>query len=110
MPNNLTNSRYTVQFPKFEHAVLAGAALGTLGPLLSYSWRPFRDYILGDALRRSNLPPLGDLDLRAAMKQTYSFVELPKPAEIERSAQPRHPYCSIASWYLWLSLENQGGM
>jgi hypothetical protein len=94
MPNNLTNSGYTVQFPKFEHAVLAGAALG---PLLFYSWRPFRDYILGDALRRSNLLPLGDLGVRAAIKQTYGLVELPKPAEIERLAQPWHPYCSIAS-------------
>jgi DNA-3-methyladenine glycosylase II len=25
--------------------------------------------------------------------------------EIERIASPWHPYCSVASWYLWRSLE-----
>ncbi len=36
-----------MRFPKFKHALLTGAALGALGPLLYYSGRPFRDYILG---------------------------------------------------------------
>ena len=39
-----------VQFPKFKHAVLTGAVLGAVGPLLYYSSRPARDYILGNGL------------------------------------------------------------
>jgi hypothetical protein len=99
-----------VQFLKFKHPVLAGAALGAFGPLLFYSWRPFRDDILGDALRHPNVLRLGDLGVRAAIKQAYGLVELAKPAEIEGLPQPWHPYSSIASWYLRRSLENQGGM
>ena len=51
MPNNSAQFRGTaVQFPKFKHAVLTGAILGAVGPLLYYSSRPARDYILGNGL------------------------------------------------------------
>jgi DNA-3-methyladenine glycosylase II len=62
------------------------------------------------ALRRTNVLPTGDLGVRAAMKRAYGLEELPKPAEMERLAAAWHPYCSIATWYLWRSLENQGAM
>jgi DNA-3-methyladenine glycosylase II len=62
------------------------------------------------ALRRPNVLPVGDLGVRAAIKRAYGLAELPTPAEIERLAEPWHPYCSVACWYLWRSLENQGGM
>ena len=59
------------------------------------------------ALQRPNVLPVGDLGVRAAMKKAYGLAELPKPQEMERIAAAWHPYCSIASWYLWRSLENQ---
>jgi DNA-3-methyladenine glycosylase II len=62
------------------------------------------------ALRRPNVLPVGDLGVRVAIKKAYGLAELPKPAEIERLAEAWHPYCSVASWYLWRSLENQGGI
>jgi DNA-3-methyladenine glycosylase II len=62
------------------------------------------------ALRRPNVLPTGDLGVRAAMKKSYGLQQLPKPAEMEQIAQPWHPYCSVATWYLWRSLENQGAM
>lgn len=62
------------------------------------------------ALRRTNVLPTGDLGVRAAMKKAYGLPELPKPAEMERIASAWHPYCSVAAWYLWRSLENQGAM
>ncbi len=62
------------------------------------------------ALQRPNVLPVGDLGVRAAMKKAYGLAELPKPEEMERIAAAWHPYCSIASWYLWRSLENQGAM
>jgi DNA-3-methyladenine glycosylase II len=62
------------------------------------------------ALQRPNVLPVGDLGVRAAMKKAYGLAELPKPEEMERIAAAWHPYRSIASWYLWRSLENQGAM
>lgn len=59
------------------------------------------------ALRRPNVLPTGDLGVRAAIKKAYNLPELPKPEEIEKIARAWHPFCSIASWYLWRSLENQ---
>jgi len=60
------------------------------------------------ALQRPNVLPVGDLGVRAAIKKAYGLAELPKPQEMESIAAAWHPYCSIASWYLWRSLENQG--
>jgi DNA-3-methyladenine glycosylase II len=57
------------------------------------------------ALRRPDVLPTGDLGIRAAIRKAYGFAELPKPAEIETLARPWRPYCSVASWYLWRSLE-----
>ncbi|MEO7145714.1 MAG: DNA-3-methyladenine glycosylase, partial [Bryobacteraceae bacterium] len=62
------------------------------------------------ALRRPNVLPTGDLGVRAAIKKAYGLPELPTPAEMETIAQGWHPFCSVASWYLWRSLENQGAM
>jgi DNA-3-methyladenine glycosylase II len=57
------------------------------------------------ALRRPNVLPVGDLGVRTAIKKAYRLAEMPKPAEVERIAERWHPYCSVASWYLWRSLE-----
>jgi DNA-3-methyladenine glycosylase II len=62
------------------------------------------------ALRRLDVLPTGDLGVRAAIKKAYNLSELPKPAEMERLAAAWRPYCSVASWYLWRSLENQGAL
>ena len=62
------------------------------------------------ALRRPDVLPIGDLGVRAAIKRAYDLADLPAPVEMERIAAPWRPYCSIASWYLWRSLENQGAM
>jgi len=57
------------------------------------------------ALRRTNVLPSGDLGIRAAIRKAYGLAELPKPAEIEEMGQRWHPYCTVAAWYLWRSLE-----
>jgi DNA-3-methyladenine glycosylase II len=62
------------------------------------------------ALRRRDVLPTGDFGVRAAMKKAYGLAEMPKPAEMERIAAAWRPYCSVASWYLWRSLDNQGAM
>ena len=62
------------------------------------------------ALRRPNVLPSGDLGIRVAVQRAYSLAEVPKPAEVERIASPWHPFCSLASWYLWRSLEGRAGL
>ena len=62
------------------------------------------------ALRRPDVLPTGDLAVRAAIKKAYNLPELPTPAEMEKIAAAWRPYCSVASWYLWRSLDNQGAM
>jgi DNA-3-methyladenine glycosylase II len=57
------------------------------------------------ALRRTDVLPSGDLGIRAAIRQAYGLAELPEPAEIETLAARWRPYCTVASWYLWRSLE-----
>lgn len=57
------------------------------------------------ALRRTDVLPTGDLGIRNAMRKAYAMAEPPSPAEMETMAKRWRPYCSVASWYLWRSLE-----
>ena len=57
------------------------------------------------ALRRMNVLPTGDFGVRTAIKRAYGLEDLPKPKEMEQIAQPWRPYCTVASWYLWRSLD-----
>ncbi|MBI4892927.1 MAG: DNA-3-methyladenine glycosylase 2 family protein [Acidobacteria bacterium] len=57
------------------------------------------------ALRRRDILPTGDAGVRGAMRTLYRLKELPTPEEMVRRARPWRPYASIASWYLWSSLE-----
>jgi DNA-3-methyladenine glycosylase II len=62
------------------------------------------------ALRRTNVLPSGDLGIRAAIRKAYGLPELPKPAEIEALGERWHPYCTVAAWYLWRSLEPKANL
>lgn len=57
------------------------------------------------ALKRSNVLPSGDLGIRNAIRKAYGMAEMPKPVEIDTLGEPWRPYRTVASWYLWRSLE-----
>jgi len=57
------------------------------------------------ALRRTDVLPTGDLGIRAAIRKAYGLPDLPKPPEMHKLAERWRPYCTVASWYLWRSLE-----
>jgi DNA-3-methyladenine glycosylase II len=57
------------------------------------------------ALRRQDVLPVGDLGIRNAIQRAYGLAEPPKPTEMEVIAERWRPYCTVASWYLWRSLE-----
>jgi DNA-3-methyladenine glycosylase II len=62
------------------------------------------------ALRRADVLPSADLGIRAAVRKLYGLPELPKPAQVEELARNWRPYCTVASWYLWRSLEGKAGL
>lgn len=62
------------------------------------------------ALRRPNVLPTGDLGVRAAIRKAYRLRDLPKPARIEKIARRWHPYCSVAAWYLWRSVDGDAAV
>jgi len=62
------------------------------------------------ALRRTDVLPVGDLGIRNAMKKAYGMAEAPTPAEMEALAKSWRPYCTVASWYLWRSLEGEAAL
>jgi DNA-3-methyladenine glycosylase II len=57
------------------------------------------------ALRRTDVLPTGDLGIRNAIRKAYGMAEPPTPADVEAMALRWRPYCTVASWYLWRSLE-----
>ena len=61
------------------------------------------------SLGRMDVLPVGDLGIRRAIERLYEFDHLPTAEEIEQVAEERgwRPYCSIASWFLWRSLEEK---
>lgn len=57
------------------------------------------------ALQRPNVLASGDLGVRTAVQRAYRKRKLPTPKQMEKIAASWHPYCSVACWYLWRSLE-----
>lgn len=56
-------------------------------------------------LHRLDVLPVDDLGIRAAIRRIYSLPELPDKKTVEKLGKNWRPYCMIASWYLWRSLE-----
>jgi DNA-3-methyladenine glycosylase II len=59
---------------------------------------------------RLNVMPSGDLGIRVAVRNVYGLAEMPKPGEVDEIARRWHPYRTVASWYLWRSLEAKAGL
>lgn len=55
-------------------------------------------------LGRPDVWPVDDFGIRKALQLAYRMRSLPKPARMERLAEPWRPYRSVACWYLWRSL------
>jgi DNA-3-methyladenine glycosylase II len=62
------------------------------------------------ALQRPDILPVGDLGIRTAMRKAYRMRALPKPERMEKIARAWRPWCSVASWYLWRSLDGEAAL
>ncbi|MGI8512883.1 MAG: DNA-3-methyladenine glycosylase family protein [Solirubrobacteraceae bacterium] len=58
-------------------------------------------------LERPDVLAVGDLGVRAAIRNEYGLEELPKPVEMTELAEPWRPHRSTACRYLWRSLDNE---
>jgi len=56
-------------------------------------------------LGRPDILPTGDFAIRLAFKNLYGKRRDPTPAMIIKHARRWQPYSSVASWYLWRSLD-----
>jgi DNA-3-methyladenine glycosylase II len=56
------------------------------------------------SLGRPDVLPVGDLGLRKGIRRLYSLSELPQKNKIEQIAQKWRPYRTVATWYIWKSL------
>jgi DNA-3-methyladenine glycosylase II len=57
-------------------------------------------------LGRPDVLPVGDLGVRRAVERLYGLEALPSVAELEALGERWRPYRSLASLYLWESLDN----
>jgi DNA-3-methyladenine glycosylase II len=56
-------------------------------------------------MMRPNVLPLDDIGLINGISQNYFSGEAVSRSEIREVAAPWAPYCSVATWYLWRSLD-----
>ncbi|HSW37816.1 MAG TPA: DNA-3-methyladenine glycosylase [Candidatus Saccharimonadales bacterium] len=58
---------------------------------------------------RLDVLPTGDLGIRNGIRKLYGFEHVPTPQKIIELAEKNHwhPYESVASWYIWHSIDNK---
>jgi DNA-3-methyladenine glycosylase II len=59
-------------------------------------------------LHRPDILPVGDLGILTAVQKAYRLRKRPTPDRLRQLADVWKPYRSIACWYLWRSLDNEG--
>ena len=57
-------------------------------------------------LHRPDVLPVGDLGIVIAVQRAYGLRTRPKPERLRRIGEAWRPYRSVASWYLWRSLDD----
>ena len=58
-------------------------------------------------LGRPDVLPVDDLGIKMSIRKIYSLRKLPAAKKIEKIASNWHPYCSVASLYLWHARSSQ---
>ncbi len=58
-------------------------------------------------LTRPDVFPAGDLGIVKAVQKAYNLRKTPDVKRLHTIAEKWRPYRSVASWYLWASLENK---
>ena len=73
-------------------------AVKGLGPWSAHMFLMFH-------LGREDVLPVGDLGVRRAVEREYDLPDMPQPQALEELARPWSPHRTLASFYLWESLD-----
>ena len=65
------------------------------------------EMILLFTFNRSNIWPLQDIGLLRAVSNNYKKKYFPPKSFLEKLYKKFTPYCSVATWYLWRSIDNE---
>ena len=65
------------------------------------------EMILLFTYNRSNIWPVQDIGLLRAISNNYRKSYLPPMSYVNRLKKRFSPYCSVATWYLWRSIDDE---
>ena len=65
------------------------------------------EMILLFTFNRSNIWPLQDIGLLRAISNNYNKKYFPPKIFLDKLYKRFTPYCSVATWYLWRSIDNE---
>jgi len=65
------------------------------------------EMILLFTFNRSNIWPLQDIGLLRAVSNNYKKKYFPPKSFLKKLHKKFTPYCSVATWYLWRSIDNE---
>ena len=65
------------------------------------------EMILLFTFNRSNIWPLQDIGLLRAISKNYNKKYFPPKTFLNKLHKKFTPYCSVATWYLWRSIDNE---
>ena len=65
------------------------------------------EMILLFTFNRSNIWPLQDIGLLRAISNNYNKKYFPPKKFLNKLYKKFSPYCSVATWYLWRSIDNE---
>ena len=65
------------------------------------------EMILLFTFNRSNIWPLQDIGLLRAVSNNYNKKYFPPKSFLDKLYKKFTPYCSVATWYLWRSIDNE---
>ena len=65
------------------------------------------EMILLFTFNRSNIWPLQDIGLLRAISNNYNKKYFPPKAFLKKLHKKFTPYCSVATWYLWRSIDDE---
>ena len=89
-----------IKFMNDEEAIIYLSSLRQIG-------RWSAEMILLFTFNRSNIWPLQDIGLLRAISNNYNKKYFPPKTFLNKLHKKFTPYCSVATWYLWRSIDNE---
>jgi DNA-3-methyladenine glycosylase II len=86
-----------------EEIIKELTAIKGIGPWTAQIFLMFR-------LGRADVLPVADLGIQKAIQRAWRMRKLPKPAQVAKLGTRWAPHRTVASWYLWRSLDGDAAL